>query len=368
MEASFYQPIYLLITTSMAFFYGFRYLNSDGYSLQLQKNTFLAPLLISIVFIFWLGNRPISGMYFGDTGNYATSYALMGSEGNIHFDLHTEWVWYTIMLFSKQIGLNVHAFFTLIEAGYILTVLWAVKRFMPTNPMLGMLFVFTALMFFTFGTNGLRNGLACHIILLAISFFFDEKYIIGAILCLTAFGIHRSTMLPIAGMFAGRFILTNLKWTIYFWVFSIFLSLALGGSIINFFASLGFDERMGSYNTSQYATSFSHTGFRWDFLLYSAMPILMGWYVCVKKKIKDDWYKALCITYTLCNAFWLMVITAAFSNRFAYLSWFMYPIVIAYPLINLPIWKDQDKKTGMILLAYSGFTLFMQGFYWGALR
>lgn len=363
MPASLYAPIFLLITTLMAFSSGFIYLGSNGYTLQLKKHNFSLPLIISLVFVFWIGNRPIS-FDFGDTVNYATSYALTGIEGTVSIDLHAEWFWYFLMLASKKLGLNIHGFFTLIEAGYILSALWAVKRFMPTNPMLGMLFVFTSLMFFSFGTNGLRNGLACHIILLAMSFFFDDKYIIGAILCIIAFGIHRSTMLPIAGMFAGRFILTDLKWAIYFWVLSIILSIAFGRSIVDFFASLGFDDRMSSYNTSEYNSEFSQTGFRWDFLLYSAMPILMGWYVCIKKGIKDDWYKALCIAYTLCNAFWVLVITNAFSNRFAYLSWFMYPIMIAYPLVNLPVWKDQDKKTGFILLAYSGFNLFMWTIFW----
>jgi len=53
------------------------------------------------------------------------------------------------------------------------------------------------------------------------------------------------------------------------------------------------------------------------------------------------------------------VIRAAFSNRFAYLSWFIYPLVIAYPLLRMNIWEDQDRKTAQILLAYSGFTFFM---------
>ena len=364
MEANLYLPIYLVFTSFLCFTYAFKYIGFNGYSFHIQKPNYLFTFFICLFFVVWIGNRPISGV-FGDTINYALSYSLLDDTETAYFSLKAEWFWYGLMLVCKKSGLTVHGFFIIVEAGYILSALWAVKRFMPTNPMLGMLFVFTSLMFFTFGTNGLRNGLACHIILLAMSFFFDDKYLIGALLCLIAFGIHRSTMLPIAGMFTGRFILTDLKWAIYFWIFSIFLSLILGNSIINYFASFGFDDRMNSYNTSEYKDQFSQTGFRWDFLIYSAMPILMGWYVCVKKKIKDDWYKALCITYTLCNAFWVMVITAAFSNRFAYLSWFMYPIIIAYPLVNLPIWKDQEKKTGIILLAYSAFTFFIQGIYWG---
>jgi hypothetical protein len=54
-----------------------------------------------------------------------------------------------------------------------------------------------------------------------------------------------------------------------------------------------------------------------------------------------------------------MVVRAAFSNRFAYLSWFLYPIVFTYPLFRMNIWKDQDRKTALILFAYSGFTFFM---------
>lgn len=364
MPAYLYFPIFIWTTTIISLIIVCKYITSNGFVIQIKKGRFFSLFLICMVFIFWLGNRPISSHYFGDTANYAVSYSLMGTEGSVHFDLHSEWIWYWLMLTCKKVGLNIHGFFTIVEAGYILSVLWAVKRFMPTNPMLGMLFVFTSLMFFTFGTNGLRNGLACHVILLAMSFFFDDKYLIGAILCLIAFGIHRSTMLPIAGMFTGRFLLTNLKWVIYFWILSIFLSLALGNSIINFFSSFGFDDRMAAYNTSEYSGQFSQTGFRWDFLLYSAMPIFMGWYVCIKKKIKDDWYKAMCITYTLCNAFWVMVNTAAFSNRFAYLSWFMYPIIIAYPLINLPVWKDQDKITGIFLLFYSSLNFYMWTFFW----
>ena len=54
----------------------------------------------------------------------------------------------------------------------------------------------------------------------------------------------------------------------------------------NFFAGLGFDDRLNSYITSdEYDDQFSDVGFRWDFLLYSVMPIILGWYVVIKKKV-----------------------------------------------------------------------------------
>ena len=106
---------------------------------------------------------------------------------------------------------------------------------------------------------------------------------------------------------------------------------------------------------------FSQTGFRWDFLLYSSMPIIMGWYIIFKRRIKVDFnYILLLGVYIYSNAFWVMVIRASFSNRFAYLSWFIYPLVLAYPLLKFPIWKKkQGLRTGLILLAHFGFTFVM---------
>ena len=70
-------------------------------------------------------------------------------------------------------------------------------------------------------------------------------------------------------------------------------------------------------------------------------------------------FNILATTYVLANAFWVMVIKAAFSNRFAYLSWFLYPVVLAYAVIRLHIWPDQDRKAGLILLLHAGFTIIM---------
>ena len=106
------------------------------------------------------------------------------------------------------------------------------------------------------------------------------------------------------------------------------------------------------------------TGFRWDFLFYSIWPIVMTWYLTMYRKFKDKTFNVIANTYILCNAFWIMVIRATFSNRFAYLSWFLYPLVIAYPLFRMNLWKDQDRKTAIIFFLYSGFIFFMFFIYY----
>lgn len=363
MDPYLYFPLYLTLIGVLCVITAFRYIGSSGYTLQEEEHPFITPLILCIILIIWLGYRP-AHLVFGDTVNYAFGYRRLVPEITA-IDWSKEWVWDWITVMCKSLGFSVEAYFAVATSGYMLSVLCAVKKFMPTNPMLGILFVISSLMFYSFCVNGVRNGLACHLIFLGMAFAFEDKYIPSIITCLIAFGIHRSVALPVAAFITGFFFKDKVKYALSIWLLSIPLSLVFGGTAVSFFASLGFDDRMSSYTSADADMSiFAHTGFRWDFLLYSFFPILMIWYVCIKRKIVDYWYNVLAITYCLCNAFWVMVITAEYSNRFAYLSWFMYPIIIAYPLVNLPVWEDQDRKTGLILLAYCGFTLFMELFFW----
>lgn len=364
-EAYLYYPIFLYSVTAIGFIMGFRYISSPDYAIQ-EKGApdFILPFLICIIYAMFLGGRPVS-FVFGDTINYAREYLDM-IPGEVHMDWHSEWVWQLFMASCKSSGLSLEWFFTLVDLVYFLSALFAIKQFTPNNIMLGMMFVLSSLMFFTFGVNGIRNGVACHILLLAMALLFNDKYVAGCVTGAIAFGIHRSTALPIAACLVALFVLKDVKYAIFFWLACIPVSLVAGGMFIAFFGALGFDDRMTQYATLDASEGFSKTGFRWDFLLYSSMPVIMAWWVCIKKQISDNWYNTLCIIYCLCNAFWILVIRANFSNRFAYLSWFMYPIVIAYPLIMLPVWDDQDQKIGLILYAYMAFTLVMN-FLWGQL-
>mgnify|MGYP007128044265 CR=1 FL=1 len=72
----------------------------------------------------------------------------------------------------------------------------------------------------------------------------------------------------------------------------------------------------------------------------------------LKRKIFNSQYLLLLHTYVLANAFWVMLIRASYSNRFAYLSWFMYPVVLAYPLLTLRFGRSREKGWNDIGGAY----------------
>lgn len=320
-------------------------------------------LLLTVILSFFLGLRPVSPI-FGDMRMYRHMYYFI--EGGFRpINLKTEWLWDDMMIFCKSIGFNSYEFFLIVEAIYFFGMLICSMLLMRRNLWIAMLFFCTAFSSYSYGTNGIRNGLSCSIELVAIGLLANggAKRVWAFFLMFIAFGVHRSMMLPIVAALFSTYIKKDTKTALRFWIASIFLSLAAGPMIEAFFAALGFDDRMEQYSsanaTEQSMSEFSRTGFRFDFLFYSMFPVIFTWYLTQKRKFNNDVFNLVANTYIYCNAFWIMVIRSSFSNRFAYLSWFLYPVVMAYPLLRMNIWKDQDRKTALILFFYSGFTFFM---------
>ncbi len=327
-------------------------------------------VLLAFLVIYFLGLRPIY-RDFVDMGNYALVYRNFAD--NFVYSspsLSEEWLWNDTLVFFRHNGFTVYEFFLFIEFVYVGGILLSAILLTRNNLWMCMMFMYTSFSFTSFAENGIRNGMSCSVLLVGICLLTDNRTsrkIWAFIFMFLAMGIHRSAILPIVAALASKYAIKDTKNALRFWVISIAISLVAGPFMEQFFASLGFDDRMTTYtqiDESVKEATFSKTGFRWDFFLYSAFPVIMIWYITKHRRFNDETFNVLAITYLLANSFWLMVIRAAYSNRFAYLSWFIYPLVIAYPLLRMNLWKDQDRRTALILFAYSGFQFFMFFIYY----
>ena len=359
--AQYYQTVFLILTFVLTLSQSIVLARQNGNSILYKNHNSDAISLFLVMFILVVGLRPIRG--FGDTFLYAHLFGLYHDKAAYMLDGGGEWIFNNFMWYCSQV-MSVHIFFLIIEILYVVPVIIACKRLCPKNVAVMMLFFVGAYSFFSYGTNGIRHGMACSLVILALSYIEGDKFakIKCAVLCFIAVNCHRSTALPIVAMLFVYFY-RKPKAMFYFWISSIAISYTIGGLLESLLTMLGFDDRMALYiggqDSDDVMRQFTQKGFRWDFLLYSSMPIWLGWYLIFKKKVYNSTYIILLGTYIYSNAFWVMVIRAAFSNRFAYLSWFLYPIVLAYPLLTLKIWPDQGKKTSQIMLAHIGFTIFM---------
>lgn len=309
------------------------------------------PLLI-----IYMGFRPISGRLFGDTKNYANLYDRFIQ--NPDLIIEKDYMFNQFMKWCTHF-MDIHTFYIVLAILYLTPVIIFSYKHYKRYWFFAFFFFLTSFSFWAYGTNGLRNGLGTGFFILGLSFY-QKKWLMYPFFLLGYF-MHASILIPIAAFVASG-LYKNPKVYIYIWLASIPLSLIGGSTWATFFSSLGFEQdRTAGYltDTDQYMDQFSQTGFRWDFLLYSAAPVFAGWYFIIKKKINDVFYIHIFGTYCIANAFWILVITAAFSNRFAYLSWFLMPVVVSYPFLKYKIWNDQFKQVGWITLLYFAFTYFM---------
>lgn len=353
----------------------FNRLNSlKGYALINQRDNYMPLILFSVFYILFFGLRPVSIM-FGDTTVYDKLYNNMQSYGVYRMNLledgsidvsnsaGSDWLFYTVMFLCAQV-MSVNFFFVIVMFFYVTMMYQGCQKLDYKHGATLMLFCIGAFSFYGYSVNGLRNGVACSFIILALARFCRGEKYWPAILAFIALGCHKSVALPIVCALFTYYV-RKPKYMYFIWVGSIFLSLSIGGYLSNLLTLIGFDERLAQNLQSGADVEQSwgvemENRFRWDFLLYSSMPIVLGWYAIFKRKVYNNTYLILLGTYIYANAFWVILIRSLFSNRFAYLSWFLYPIVLAYPLLSLPVFKKQhSNKTAWILLAHFGFTTVM---------
>lgn len=309
-----------------------------------------AGVVVFVLLLCYIGFRPINGI-FVDMTTYAYTFNRFaeGKPTTVNED-----VGFFIFLEFCAKNLDIIFFFFACAFIYIASVAFASIKLFGRYWFYSFLMIVSTFTFWAYGTNGIRNGMATSIFLLGIAFY-DKKFIMIPILLLSL-SFHKTLTLPIFA-FALTYINSNPRYYLIFWFLSIAMSVALGGFWENFFAGLGFGDDRTSYLTSQAnAAEFSRTGFRWDFLLYSATAVFSGWYFIFKKNFQDVFFNQLFCTYLLANGFWVLVIRANFSNRFAYLSWFMLGLVIIYPLLKQKMLERQNVVIGSILLSFYLFT------------
>lgn len=229
------------------------------------------------------------------------------------------------------------------------------RKTTPEYVLLVVLMFFSAFLFYTYGINTIRAGFAASFLLMAFANW-QNLWLMGLFIII-AVGCHLSMAIPaIAFLIARYFNKTKLYFAI--WFLSIVLSAAMGSTFEAIFSGLSSDSRVAYLNKDAADTAYK-VSFRLDFIIYSCVPVFAGYFYIVRKGFKDRFYSILYNTYLIANSFWILVIRANFSDRFAYLSWFIYPIVLIYPLLKERLVENQRRKIVMIVFFHALFTYIM---------
>lgn len=361
--ALFYMFIYLLIVTVFTLSVRKIYMNKSGLTDFSYPSSGSQGMLILFLILF-IGLRPEHSI-FGDMMMYVIDYNLLYKGVPFVMDWQAENVIFDNLIAlsgSFQIGLT--PFFTLCAIVYFGCSYLGIKRLFPNHTYPVYLVYLAAFSTFSYATNGVKAGCAASLFIWALSYCNNMKVCLP--LMVLAVGFHHSMKVPILAFLLTRFF-NKSSYYFYGWA----LCLLMAALHVNFFQNLfaGYaDKGAQGYLMSDGSDNivYAKGGFRLDFILYSAMPVWAGYLLIMKRQIEvSKTYKTLLHYYMTTNGAWMLCMYAEFTNRIAYLSWFLYPIVLVYPFLNEEWGVNKYLMFAKVMLWHLGFTVFMEMIYYG---
>lgn len=366
-EYAHYFDLFVLFLVLLAFYQCSR---AIIFTLSNERLNAAWGCFVAVAIILYIGYRKATSGAFGDTVNY--TYFFMkeaASKAPFKWSWGGEWLFDNLMnLFARYSDIT--TFYIFCAAVYVGSLWVAMVRIFGRQYYIPFLVVLSMFFFWHYGVNGVRNGMGASLFILALTYV--ERLPVSILLCILAVGIHKSIAIMIAAAVLAWFI-NNSYIYLTGWIMSVVVSYFAGFSIQYWIAQLNLtsgDDRLADYLTNTNAAEILRTegavvqiGFRWDFLLFSAIAVGVGYYFIFRRKFQDEYYHWIYNIYLLTNAFWVLVIRASYSNRFAQISWFIMPLVLIYPFMKRRFWKNHERMTGFALLFFYAYS-----FYYNILR
>jgi len=328
-----------------------------------SKSVFLnaqVGIILLFILILYMGLRP-NHYSFGDTIMYAKWFdSLQESNHDFSWTWHNEWGFHNLIQWFA-IYSNRHLFFLTCSIIYIGSLWLATIRIFKQYYYIPFLIILCMFTFWDYGVNGIRNGLGASLFILAITYI--NRPIIMIAICIIAASFHNSIYIMICAGIISWYI-NNSKYYLYLWMFSIISSYFIGEQIQSYLGEhlvIDGDLRLSGYLTGDNMigeTVKLTRGFRWDFLIYSSIPTIVGFYFIFRRNFKDEYYHWIYNIYLITNSFWIIIIRAAYSNRFAQISWFIMPLVLIYPFMKQRFWHNHEKVLGFAIIIFYAFTFY----------
>ena len=357
LPASLYFPVYSFIVTFLTFYAMQMYNQPILSNLNRTKTSKqIFALVVCVFMILFIGMRPLSGKYFVDMANYNDIYNILWGD-RFYFDKEAEnlffdnwFAWMASKMFDYSYVMIIFA------AVYFSLIYVACRKLFPQDTLLAFIVYLAAFSTFSYGTNGMKAGMAASTFLVALAYY--DKLWITIPLALFTYTQHHSMSLVIASYFLVLYI-KNPKYYFIGWFVSFIIALLH----IKYFQILfaGFTDEHGA----EYLLGPRNSGFRLDFIIYSAMPAIIGYFMIFEYKLlQSRTYNILLNLYLTTNSFWMLCMYSNFTNRIAYLSWFLYPLVLLYPFVYLKWHGQQIRYLKYAVYGHLGFTLFMTFIYY----
>lgn len=294
-------------------------LSGGNYSLQNQR-------VLSILFLVIIALlMAITDYEDPETDKYRYAYHFLNDYKSFNYEDVKDPLWASYNVLIRQLTGSPILFFLITSVLYFgCYYIFAIRSF--STEFVALFLIISAGMFgfWGYGTNTIRNGLALGFCLIA----FSNKKLWQVTWFIVALLVHKSVALIVIAYYLCKYI-KNTYWYVWLWI-ACLVGSASGLSLLEYADILSLpDERFDMYTNWQRDNY--QSGFRIDFIIYSLIPGLIAYHHIKKNDGVDELYKHFFNMYVLINAIWLLIIRISFTNRFAYMSWFLIPVLLFYP-------------------------------------
>lgn len=310
---------------------------------------------LTMLMVLFIGFRPISYVFSDMTGY--TQAMVDGRFEGMPITWDSNYLFQPMMAFLSSHGASQRTPIIILAIINFGATFIAMRKMFPKDVYLAMLVFFGAFSTFGSATNGMKAGCAAALFLVALAY--KENKIICYLFLFLSLGFHHSMQLPIVA-FIGCSLYKNTKVYFWFWI----LCMVIAASHVTYFMGIfegATDDHGAEYLNLEMIKEYKgKMGFRIDFIIYSAMPVILGYYYIFKKQIASEKYRFLLNLYLVVNGVWMLCMYAQFTNRIAFLSWLLYPVLMIYPFLNTQTGVGVNKLFRYVVLGHVLFTAFMQ--------
>lgn len=355
-SATSYQPIFQTLVLLLTIVLTVRYQTlTDSQVIAAKGGTSkLLGWILAVSMAVFVGTRPMSAV-FVDMVNYNAVYHSLRIDWPFNFSMAKEnYLFDNLFDWLASNKVDIFIFFLIIAAIYFIVTYKAMTRLFKGNALYAYVAWLAAFSTFSYATNGIKAGAAAALFVCAIAY--RDRKLWAVLLLAASLGFHHSMVVPLAAFCVALFY-RNTKTYFIVWGVCILLAAAHVTYFQELFAGLS-SESVSKHYLAQSGTDWGgKTGFRWDFILYSALPLGVAYYTLIVKKVKSDTYAFMVNIYLMVNSIWLLCMYMPFNNRTAYLSWCIYPVVLVYPFLNCRVRERQTTWLNIVTWIQLSFTL-----------
>ncbi|HWX00136.1 EpsG family protein [Collimonas sp.] len=299
------------------------------------KFEFLSYILLGIFTTYFIGTRAESIGSDTATYNQFFDYVKFDTDLDANFsriEIGFYWLTKLISYFtdSKELYLSIIFLIQFIGITSLLK-----KKSNIFKPYLFLALIwFSYPFFYSITLNVLRQGLAFVFVIYAIDARLQNKRIFPYILLLAGALFHYATLLYVIGFIVVDI---NIKTRQIFFIWLVTILISFLGLMDKFILLVlknlvGLDPYFSTYLNSSIDDNYI-TGFRFDFLVFSAIPVF--YYHAIKKFNggSEDIYLIFKLYLSMNIIYWCFT-GFPFNDRFAIASWLLMPLLIDFALLK----------------------------------